>query len=104
MGLIYAFVAASFFNFVFTVEATQKSVKDNTVFIQATHRSFVAAGIMFIIVYGFTFLSQSENLLTLVSQIALGLVIYVPLRIKLLTAKENLMIKAWPAPLNKLAR
>lgn len=104
MGLVLAYVAASLFAFTLTLRTTQKSMEDKEFFRQAFSRSFISAGIMFIIVFGFTVLIPPENLWTLLSQIAVGLVIYVPLRIKLLTGKEYAMIKTWPAPLNKLAR
>ena len=104
MGLILAYSAASLFAFILVLRTTQKSMEDKAFFRQAFSRSFISPGIMFIIVFGFTVLIPPENLWTLLSQITVGLVVYAALRIKLLTAKENVMIKAWPAPLNKLAR
>ncbi len=103
-GLVIAYVTASIFSLMLTVKTIQKSVEDKTLFKQATRRSFISAGIMFIIVFGFTVLMQSKNLLTLIGQIVIGLIIYIPLRMKLLSDEDRKMMKTWPAPLNKLAR
>lgn len=103
-GLVIAYLMASLFAFTLTQRTTKKSVEDRTFFQQATRRSFISAGIMFIIVFGSTVLMQSENLFTLIGQIVIGLIIYIPIRYILLTDEEHVMIKEWPAPLNRLSR
>ena len=96
IGLIVAYMAASFFSFVLTVRAAQRSVEDNTIFLRATMRSSTAAGVMFVIVLGYSVLIPSQVLLTLCTQIVLGTVMYAGLRIKFLTDEERVLVSSWP--------
>jgi O-antigen/teichoic acid export membrane protein len=103
LGLIMAYVTASLFAFSLTLRTAQKSVEDNTIFHQSVGRSFVTAGIMFMTVVGYSVIIPSENLLTLCTQIVIGLTIYIPLRMKLLSDEDRKMMKTWPAPVNRLS-
>lgn len=98
MGLIVAYIAASAFSFILTVSAAQRSVEDNTIFLRATIRSFTSAGLMFIIVTGYSILVPSQALVTLCAQIFLGAIIYAVLRIKFLTNEERALVRTWPIP------
>ena len=96
MGLIIAYLVASFFAFVLTVTAAQRAVEDNTLILRATHRSFIMAGIMFCVVFGYSFVAPPSALATLCLQVTIGLVIYTLFRIKLLTTDERAIIRSWP--------
>lgn len=98
IGLVIAYTAASFLSFTLTVRAAQRSVEDNTIFFRATIRTFAVSGAMFTIVLGFSLLVSSQVLLTLCTQIGIGIILYGVLRVKFLTDKERALVRTWPLP------
>jgi len=96
IGLILAYLIVSFIAFVLTVQAAQIKVEDNTLFIRATQRSFIAAGVMFAVTLGYATLVELHLLVILCTQIILGGILYGLLRFKLLTAKERILFNRLP--------
>jgi len=58
---------------------------------------------MFMTVVGYSVIIPSEGLFTLCTQIVIGLITYIPLRMKLLSDEDRKMMKTWPAPVNRLS-
>lgn len=96
MGVIVAFLAASMISFALTVRMLQKALQDRTIFMRATVRSYLVAGLMFIIVYGYPLVAPLPVLASLITQILLGMVIYALPRLKLLTDEERECVSQWP--------
>jgi hypothetical protein len=69
------------------VIAAQNIVEDKKLFITATSKTFIIAILMFAITF---------TLQTIYIQIILGAIIYITLRIKLLTQEELILVKKMP--------
>jgi O-antigen/teichoic acid export membrane protein len=87
IGLIIAYIIASLISFILTVIAAQNIVEDKKLFITATSKTFIIAILMFAITF---------TLQTIYIQIILGAIIYITLRIKLLTQEELILVKKMP--------
>jgi hypothetical protein len=87
---------ASFFAFALTLNSAQGIVQDRSIFWRASRQSFLAATVMFLVVFGFMWLSPFNRMLTLGIQIALGVIVYFAMRIKSLTRDEKLIVAKFP--------
>jgi len=96
IGVIIAYMIASFFAFALTLNSAQGIVQDRSIFWRAVHQSFLAASVMFLVVFGFAWLSPFNRILTLGIQIALGVIVYFAMRIKFLTRQEKLLVSQFP--------
>ncbi|MCZ6861521.1 MAG: lipopolysaccharide biosynthesis protein [Alphaproteobacteria bacterium] len=96
MGLVIAYLAASSISIVLTVNAVQRVVGDNAVFLRAIAKSLLVAGLMFAAVAAWTAMISFEPALALISQIALGATLYILIRIRLLHDEERDIVQHWP--------
>lgn len=96
IGLIIAYIMASLISFILTVIAAQNTVADKKLFITATTRTLIISSLMFTITFGYSMLVKSNSLQTITTQIVLGIIIYMVLRIKFLTQQERILVKNIP--------
>jgi len=96
IGLIIAYMTTSLISFILTVRAAQNTIQDNSLFFRATTRTFISAGIMFAFTLGYIILVDSQNIMILITQIMIGLIVYLIIRIKLLTKKEQNYVNNLP--------
>lgn len=96
MGLVIAYLAASSISIVLTVNAVQRVVGDNAVFLRAIGKSLLVGGLMFAAVAAWPAMISFEPALALICQIALGATLYILIRIRLLDDEERGIVQQWP--------
>ena len=96
MGLVVAYLGASSLAIVLTVNAAQRAVGDNTVFLRAITKSVLVAGLMFAAVAAWPAIISLQPALALVSQVVLGATLYILIRTRLLHDEERDIVQGWP--------
>ncbi len=81
---------------VLTVNAAQRVVGDNAVFLRATAKSVLVAGLMFAAVAAWPAIISLQPALALVSQVVLGATLYILIRTRLLDDEERDIVQGWP--------
>ena len=98
VGVVAAYLLASTFSLVLTTRAAQGTVGDGSIVLRATRRSLAAAALMLVAVVSYSALAPTPLVLTLLTQILLGAVLYVVVRIRLFTSEERAFVRTLPLP------
>jgi len=96
IGLIIAYLLATCFSFFLSVRYAQKAIDDNTLFIKATQKSFLLSMVMAFVVIIYSKFTPFLGAFKLITQVFLGGIIYLAIRIKFLSASDFEIMKKWP--------
>lgn len=95
-GTICAYLATSALAFVLTVSAGQRRLSDPGLFFRATWRSFAASVVMVAAVVAWAEIAEASVAIVLLSQVLLGIAVYLLVRAWLLDSEERLIVRQWP--------
>jgi len=96
MGLIIAYMIASFFSFFLNVRAAQNSLDDKRIFFRAIFSSFGASCAFYFLVLGYHLFFPKASLINLIIQIGVGALVYIGIRLKIMTNKERSIFRSFP--------
>lgn len=103
-GLVIAYVASAFVSGVFTLREAHAAVGGEPVLLRAIGRSLLAAGAMAAVVAAVAAVAPWRSGVTLLTQILVGVALYLFLRVRVLSDEERALVRGWPVAGLVLAR
>ncbi len=95
-GLVVAYVASAFVSGAFTLREAHAAVGGDPLFLRAIGRSLLAAVAMAVVVAAVAALAPWQSGVTLLTQVLVGVALYLLLRVRALSDEERALVRGWP--------